>query len=205
MHPRLIKMVKGAEMGTCPRHHLHFHLLLHLWHRPGVAGVAGGPDACGHPASQEHRWQGRAAQLGSSGVAGAVAAGRSPRTGDAQSKALAGQEGAELRVLGRLCASMGAAGLWARRRPGLRGGGRVSAPSLRAHDVPRPNTLTARCGTRDRASAGDAPPAEGRPLRVTKQMPRLQDDKKAPGSYELKVYVCIPWGTSSSHDSLTPF
>ena len=149
-------------MGTSPSHHLHFHLLLHLWHRPGVAGVGGGPDACGHPASQEQWWQGCAAQLGRSGVAGAMAAGRSPRTGDGERMALAGQEGAELRVHGRLGASLGAAGLWARRRPRVREGGRSlrALPPRTGSRVPRPNVLSGRCGTRDRASAGGAPPAE---------------------------------------------
>lgn len=134
--------VKGAEMGT--RHHLHFHLLLHLWHRRGVAGVGGGPDACGHPASHEHWWQGCAAQLGRSGVAGAMAAGRSPRTGDARTHGP-----------GRA----GGSGAPSPRSP-LRFPGGCGVLGAEDRGSPGPNTLTGRCGTRDRASAGGAPPAE---------------------------------------------
>ena len=76
--------------------------------------------------------------------------------------ALAGQEGAELRVLGRLCASLGAAAFWARRIAGPRGPTR----SLGA------------------AGPGTAPRQAALPLQrgqATKQMRRLQDDEKAPG------------------------
>ena len=127
--------VKGAEVGTCPRPHLHPHL--HLWHRHGVAGVAGGPGACGHPASQETRGQSRAAQPGRSGAVGPVTAGRSPRTGDARARGSGRRGGA---------GSAGAAG--------------VSVSSLRAHErrSPRPTRAPGAAGP------GTAPPPAALPL-----------------------------------------
>lgn len=48
-----------------------------------------------------------------------------------------------------------------------------------------------------------SPCREGRPLGVTKRMRRLQDDEKAPGSCELKVYI-VYCGGPAAHTILSP-